>query len=106
MKSSSLKHLPPTDHLLSTGGALLGENELICPTTTIQSGECRVWPDPPLPSLCSYPQNHGCCILVKAGYAVVLGFIAADFVLAERGSITMGLGFFLYSLSEAGSCFP
>lgn len=31
------KHLPPTDHFLSTGVALLGRNEIICPTTTVQS---------------------------------------------------------------------
>lgn len=35
-KHSSLKHMPPTDHFLSNGVALLGKNEIICLITEIQ----------------------------------------------------------------------
>lgn len=68
--NSSLKHMPSTDHFLSTGVALLGKNEINCPTTAVWSREAQSlsWPTtvsfmfpPPKPQLLHFGESWIWC---------------------------------------------
>lgn len=54
-------------------------------------------------------QKHSSCILVKAGYGILLGFIFVYFILGEMGYIAMGLfcfAFFNVPQNSAAIFFP